>query len=445
MYISHVRIENVRGFGSRNAVDIKFGRKAGWTVIAGRNGAGKSTFLRAIALAAAGPSAARALTESFRGWVRDGSTHGSATVEMVASSEDRFQGMGKLPTSGFKASLTWNLSGGAQEPSLEASPKPEKVLRGPWRGPWSDNPSGWFVAGYGPFRRLTGHAADAQRLMVAPNHVARMVSLFREDASLIECVQWLKHVYTRRLEKKPGSAELEEAVLGLLNDGLLPDKVKVIRIDSEGLWVAQGNSELPLRELSDGYRVIVALVLDIVRLLQQCYGELPVKNNNGHLEVDLPGVVLADEIDAHLHVSWQQRVGFWMKRHFPRIQFIVSTHSPYICQAADEGGLIRLPAPGELGSASMVDKETFKRVVHGTADEAVLTALFGLEKTWSDETDRLRRELSHLRAKQLQGRASRKDLSRAQQLEMDLPLTPTASVERALDDVKALLGVQAAK
>ncbi|WP_223751405.1 AAA family ATPase [Myxococcus faecalis] len=353
--------------------------------------------------------------------------------------------MGKLPTSGFKASLTWNLSGGAQEPSLEASPKPEKVLRGPWRGPWSDNPSGWFVAGYGPFRRLTGHAADAQRLMVAPNHVARMVSLFREDASLIECVQWLKHVYTRRLEKKPGSAELEEAVLGLLNDGLLPDKVKVIRIDSEGLWVAQGNSELPLRELSDGYRVIVALVLDIVRLLQQCYGELPVKNNNGHLEVDLPGVVLADEIDAHLHVSWQQRVGFWMKRHFPRIQFIVSTHSPYICQAADEGGLIRLPAPGELGSASMVDKETFKRVVHGTADEAVLTALFGLEKTWSDETDRLRRELSHLRAKQLQGRASRKDLSRAQQLEMDLPLTPTASVERALDDVKALLGVQAAK
>jgi len=54
--------------------------------------------------------------------------------------------------------------------------------------PWKQDPQGWLVVGYGPYRRLTGHASDAQRLMTGPERVARLVSLFREDASLVECV-----------------------------------------------------------------------------------------------------------------------------------------------------------------------------------------------------------------------------------------------------------------
>ena len=64
----------------------------------------------------------------------------------------------------------------------------------------------------------------------------------------------------------------------------------------------------------------------------------------------VPGVVIIDEIDAHLHVSWQRRIGSWLTSHFPNIQFIVTTHSPYICRSADLGALIRLPGVDEEAS-----------------------------------------------------------------------------------------------
>ncbi|HVT09057.1 MAG TPA: AAA family ATPase [Polyangia bacterium] len=448
MYIERVRIENIRGFRDGSlSVDIDFRRPdnklPGWTVIAGRNGTGKSSFLKAIALAVAGPSAARTLLESYRGWVHEGSTTGTVNLGLIPHEKDRFQGLGKIPKN-FDAELRWSVDAASVslEPSLEASPKKETKLRGPWRGPWTDNPKGWFVAGYGPFRRLTGHAADAQRLMVAPNHVSRLVSLFREDASLVECVQWLKSVYLRRLEGREGARELEAAVLQLLNDGLLPDDTAVERVDSDGLWVSQSGTTLPLRELSDGYRVSVALVLDIVRQLFECYGEFPLlTTSGGDLAVQLPGVVIADEIDAHLHVSWQQRIGFWLKSRFPFVQFLVSTHSPFICQAADPRGLIRLPAPGENATASHVPEDVFKSVVHGGADTAVLTSLFGLERTWSEDTERLRTELARLRAKEITGKASLPEKARIKDLQMELPLGPSTEVDKALREITAVLDI----
>ncbi|GHA10178.1 hypothetical protein GCM10010389_56740 [Streptomyces echinoruber] len=53
--------------------------------------------------------------------------------------------------------------------------------------------------------------------------------------------------------------------------------------------------------------------------------------------------------DVGLHVSWRRRIGPWLTAHFPGLQLLVTTHSPYICQSADPGGLIRLPGPREGG------------------------------------------------------------------------------------------------
>lgn len=64
MYVRRIKIENVRGFGAKGeGVDLDLarpdGRYAGWTVLAGRNGTGKATLLRAVALSLLGPLAAR--------------------------------------------------------------------------------------------------------------------------------------------------------------------------------------------------------------------------------------------------------------------------------------------------------------------------------------------------------------------------------------------------
>ena len=77
--------------------------------------------------------------------------------------------------------------------------------------------------------------------------------------------------------------------------------------------------------------------LDILRHLINVYGltDLTGRDTDGKLFFMRSGVVLIDEIDAHLHPEWQREIGFWLKRHFPNIQFIVTTHSPIICQAAD--------------------------------------------------------------------------------------------------------------
>jgi hypothetical protein len=450
MYVKRVDIENVRGFGAgerRVSLDLERpdGSLAGWTVLAGCNGAGKSTFLRAIALALAGPSSARALQESFAGWVRHEAPNGYVATQIrFAADRDRFEKTGKLPGD-FWTGLAWAQAPGASEPSLSEHAVKGTQKQTPRRGPWADEPRGWFVAGYGPFRRLTGHASDAQRLMVAPNHISRVVSLCREDASLVECVQWLKTVYLRRLEDKPGAAALEAGVLRLLGDGLLPDGMRVEKIDSDGLWVRQGRVKLPLRDLSDGYRTMAALVLDIVRQLHDCFGELPLTERDGALTVELPGIVLIDEIDVHLHVSWQRRVGFWLKNHFPHVQFLVTTHSPFICQAADARGLIRLPGPGESRKAEHISDDLFKKVVNGTADEAVASDLFGLEQTFSDEAGERRRELSKLEAKILLGKASRAEREGRARLLDELKLSPSAEVAVALRGVADALDVPPSK
>jgi energy-coupling factor transporter ATP-binding protein EcfA2 len=439
LYIERVRIKDIRGF---TEVDLDLvrpgGSCAGWTVLAGRNGAGKSTFLKALALSASGPTAARSLVEGFSGWIRSGRKEGRIETLLRPGSPDQFGGGGRLPEKSFWTGLFLKDGNGGQEPALteDLESNPKNRRRAPERGPWADNPSGWFLAGYGPYRRLTGHASDAQRLMVGPDRIARVVSLFREDASLLECVQWLREIYLRQLENKPGAAELLSQVIDLLNDGLMPDGVRVDRIDSEALWVDQHDALLPLSDLSDGYRTIAALVMDIVRHLHRAFGWLNLLTRPGENgpRVIIPheGIVLIDEIDLHLHVRWQKQIGFWLKQHFPNIQFLVTTHSPFVCQAADRNGLIRLPAPGENRPAEHVSEDLYYTVINGSADDAVLTELFGLESPYSQESERLRQRVAELEARLQTRGASRQDRQALQELRAQLPQTPGIEVEQIL-------------
>ena len=148
-----------------------------------------------------------------------------------------------------------------------------------------------------------------------------------------------------------------------------------------------------------------------------------------------PGVILVDEIDAHLHVSWQQKIGTWLKIHFPEIQFIVTTHSPYICQSADPGGLILLPSPGEHRPPRIVDQDLYQRVVYGSGDDAILSELFGVETPYSPAAERMRQHLGDLEIKVLDGMASvaEKEEYRA------LSETLTSSLTARADEVAARL------
>ncbi len=143
-------------------------------------------------------------------------------------------------------------------------------------------------------------------------------------------------------------------------------------------------------------------------------------------------MVLIDEIDVHLHVSWQQQVGFWLKSRFPKIQFIVTTHSPFICQAADPNGLIRLPGPGDQGRPEHVSQDVYNTVVNGGADEAVLSELFGLDRPHSKKAEQLRERVAELEARDLDGGISEAELAELESLRQQLPGNPDAMLDRTL-------------
>ncbi|WP_030470975.1 AAA family ATPase [Lentzea aerocolonigenes] len=420
MYVSQVKLRNIKGFHGAREVDLTLtrpdGSHAGWTVIAGRNGSGKSTLLQAIALTLSGPRVFFAFMQGFENWM----THGvdSAATDLQVTQDVKFDSIesGKeITETVHRFTFSWDRE------QLSTMGSSGYLLK----GPWSTQPSGWLCAAYGPFRRLTGAVRNPA------GRAAQISSLFNEDASLAEGVSWLIQQHLRALEREPGADDLKKAALRLLSDGLLPDDHKVDDVTSDGLWVTCGGNRFPLRETSDGYRTVTALVVDLLKQIHDAYGELQVEGN----AVTAPGVVIIDEVDAHLHVSWQQRIGGWLKAHFPNIQFIVTTHSPYICQAADPGGLIRLPGPDEQLPPHVVDQDLYERVVYGSGDDAVLTELFGLDSPYSEQAEQLRTRLVDLEVKVLAGTADEQEVRQYRELREKL----TSSLTARVDEVAARL------
>lgn len=428
MYLQRLRIRGVRGFSGSRAVDLRFERDApalpdryrGFSVIAGRNGSGKTTLLRAVATALAGPEVAIGLTEGDRDWV----SHGESRAMVDADIAD---GSGHA----FSAALKWDRTDGARPRPQAVSPRESPAQR----KLWSPNPAGWFAAGYGPFRRLAGTSGEVARLMSGDWTAARFATLFREEASLAETVQWLQQVNYRARSGRDTYAGLEERVIALLNDGLFPDGFTVDRVDPDGLWITrEAGSPVRIDEMSDGYRTVTALITDIVRQINDCFATVIDWDDTGRPVILTSGIVLIDEIDVHLHVSWQKRIAPWLLAHFPNIQFIVTSHSPYICQSASPGGLIQLPGPEDTFAPCVAGEDLFLRVVNGSADDAVLTELFGLDSPYSERVDELRALLTRLERLAIRGEAGPDDLARLATLSEDLSPSPVSRVRDVLGD-----------
>lgn len=93
--------------------------------------------------------------------------------------------------------------------------------------------------------------------------------------------------------------------------------------------------QVEIGQLSDGQRAVLALAADLARRMAQ---------GNPHLEDPLgsEAIVLIDEVELHLHPSWQQRILDDLRRTFPNAQFIVSTHSPQVLTTIEPEHIVEL-------------------------------------------------------------------------------------------------------
>lgn len=108
-------------------------------------------------------------------------------------------------------------------------------------------------------------------------------------------------------------------------------------VKRDELMIELSGRSLPFSYLSDGYRNMVAMVADIA---VRC------ATLNPHLRegalIETPGVVLIDELDLHLHPKWQRRVIGDLMNVFPKVQFVGTTHSPFVIQALPPIDTVRL-------------------------------------------------------------------------------------------------------
>lgn len=163
-----------------------------------------------------------------------------------------------------------------------------------------------------------------------------------------DLLRWLKFEQQLAVQERRESQQFQVVKAAILQAVEGCEKVEFhLRL---GLLLdIQGQPRLPFGALSDGQRDMIAMVGDLAFKAAQL---------NPHLGEEVlqrtPGIVLIDELDLRLHPRWQRHVVEDLRKLFPEVQFIATTHSPFIVQSLREGELLSLdaqsvPETGNLG------------------------------------------------------------------------------------------------
>ena len=431
MYVTRAQITNIRSISELDW-QIKPEEAPGWHVILGENGSGKSTLLRAMALGLVGVEYVGALRQDWDEWL----THGedSGRIDLTIRRDSKYDpGSSKSKRSSAETMTSFYLARAEPEskrvrPSTPSTEDDEEAVQ---NDAWSSE-AGWFSASYGPFRRFSGTTTETQRIFERSSYsrLSAHLSMFGEEYALTEALEWLRQLQFQRLEKRAEGSLLEKLIKFVNQPDFLPHNARLDEISSEGVTFKDANdNRVPVSLLSDGYRSILSMTFELIRQISLAYRDSEIFSSDS-TEIVAPGVVLIDEPDAHLHPTWQRRIGFWLREHFPNIQFIVSTHSPLICQAAIQGSIWKLPRPGSDQEFHRVQEPDLNRLLYGNILDAFGTELFGSDVARSEPAKEKLERLAELNMKELTNGLSQRESVEQQDLRAIMPTAASASKQR---------------
>ena len=236
---------------------------------------------------------------------------------------------------------------------------------------------GWFGAGYGAFRRLTRESRILVPSLQTPLRYTNFFTQFREDQALEAFETWMVYLDYRISKSDSDTLAKTQKDWGIKAiNSLLPEGNDFDSIDGNGrIWFKVQGSKVSTVALSDGFRSILALAGDLIWRLIEAF---PQSDNPLH-EV---GVVLIDELDIHLHPTWQRSIAEWLRKTFPNIQFIMATHSPLIVAGASEDAVTyRFHRKN-----NNIEVDKMKNIHAWNVDKILQSEAFGLVSTFSPET-----------------------------------------------------------
>jgi predicted ATP-binding protein involved in virulence len=148
----------------------------------------------------------------------------------------------------------------------------------------------------------------------------------------------------------------------------------------EDLVMQKGEQEiLPVSLLSDGTRTMISLIADLA-FRCVCLNGLSGLDS----PLNSPGIVMVDEIDLHLHPRWQQRVLHSLSQAFPKIQFIVTTHSPQVLSTVDRTA-IRLLSQTSDDDLLTMHSEIPNLQTQGVSSSDILAQVMGVDPVPDEE------------------------------------------------------------
>lgn len=333
-------------------------------VILGDNGGGKSSVLRALAIAVLAPALMRSGFVPYRLVRRQapGTPDVSHCLLKVIGRPDADEAaLGLSQRIELLARLDPPTRGNLDKFYLDYTPNsPVTPLLD------DDYSPAFFVVGYGATRRVeTGDYSESSARRTRGLRYQRIAGLFEDHVALRPLTTWLGRV-------ERNSLRFEE-IVSLLTS-VLPDDIgfkgDFLAEDEQYLFDFEG-TPTPFSSLSDGYKAFIGWVGDLIGHL------IDVAPVDRRL-TEITGIVLVDEIDLHLHPAWQRQVVPLLSKAFPRLQFVFSSHSPLVATSVRRENIF-VTGRGEDGTATIdqIDEQVYGQSV----EHVLLSSYFGLTTT----------------------------------------------------------------
>lgn len=321
MIVTELKLTNLRAI---KAAEFHFPPIPGFNLIVGVNGVGKTSVLDALSVCLSGVvKSANKLRGQVKSFSDDDIRIGadSLTVELTVKwSVQMDQKYSYLVHKPREESAPQKKKAGLPREQVHETPEKAQFIGDAPPTVSGDERDGRPLALFFSTNRAVPSERAPRKGVAAGGIEAAFADAFLDrELRLGEFGDWLK--VQKSLCNEPVLAACEDAV-----KSFLPGYAN-LRLGDKGrpqLWIDQDSTTIPVRQLSDGERGILALVLDLTRRLAQANPNLtdPVSQAEA--------VVLIDEIDLHLHPKWQRQIVHKLTKTFPGCQFIATTHSPQV-------------------------------------------------------------------------------------------------------------------